>query len=251
MGNIKVIYVNHMGSDKDVVNSARGSFGKFVPNTDELTDLDKSLIRMLARGMDEATYQKFIMDVVSCRDPKQAAELLWSFRKTPTHEAPFGHCFLSVYVEAPIFVRAHAVKHEYLRMSEVSRRYVRGDVEFYDFETLRKVDKNIKQGSSTEEVDHVQAVYHEYYAHMDDSKDLYYSLMRDYDLCPEQARSVLPQSMMTRWKWSGSLDAFANMYNLRSDSHAQEEIRLGLAKPIGEIARKYFPYSWDALTKGV
>jgi thymidylate synthase (FAD) len=49
--------------------------------------------------------------------------------------------------------------------------------------------------------------------------------------------------------WSGSLDAFANMYTLRTDSHAQYETRK-VAEEIGFLATGLFPYSWRALTEG-
>ena len=62
----------------------------------------------------------------------------------------------------------------------------------------------------------------------------------------EQARMVLPQAMMTTWWWSGSLDAFANMYNLRSKEDTQKETR-EVALAIGKIAEEYFPVGWRAL----
>jgi thymidylate synthase (FAD) len=46
------------------------------------------------------------------------------------------------------------------------------------------------------------------------------------DVAPEQARMVLPQSTMTEWWWSGSLDAFADMCNLRRKADTQYETRL-------------------------
>ena len=47
--------------------------------------------------------------------------------------------------------------------------------------------------------------------------------------------------------WSGSLDAFANMYNLRSKPDTQEETRL-IANEIGGIMTTVYPHSWKALT---
>jgi thymidylate synthase (FAD) len=44
-------------------------------------------------------------------------------------------------------------------------------------------------------------------------------------VCPEQARMVLPQSMMTSWYWTGSLVAFARVVNQRTHSTAQVETK--------------------------
>ena len=64
---------------------------------------------------------------------------------------------------------------------------------------------------------------------------------------PEQARSVLPQSTYTEFYWTGSIAAFARVYKLRSDSHAQFEAR-EIAEGIHNALSKVAPYSWLALT---
>ena len=65
-------------------------------------------------------------------------------------------------------------------------------------------------------------------------------------VCPEQARMVLPQSMMTEWYWSGTLYAFARVCNLRCKPDAQQETR-EVADLIDDIAKGLFPVSWKAL----
>ena len=62
--------------------------------------------------------------------------------------SPFGHCFASFHVKAPIFVARQLVKHKFLRWNEVSRRYVDEKPEFYEPETWRGRAKDKKQGSS-------------------------------------------------------------------------------------------------------
>jgi len=79
------------------------------------------------------------------------------------------------------------------------------------------------------------------------SKTLYNSLL-DRGVCPEQARMVLPQSTMTEWYWSGSLDAFADMCNLRCKPDTQAETRV-VAQQIDRKMIEIFPVSWDALTE--
>jgi thymidylate synthase ThyX len=68
-------------------------------------------------------------------------------------------------------------------------------------------------------------------------------------VAPEQARMVLPQSTMTEWWWSGSLDAFADMCKLRLKDDTQYESRL-VAQMIDKEMSHMFPVSWAALVKG-
>lgn len=68
-------------------------------------------------------------------------------------------------------------------------------------------------------------------------------------VCPEQARFILPQGCEVNWVWTGSLYAYANFYNQRSDPHAQKKIQ-ELADQVGKIISPLFPVSWGALTRG-
>jgi thymidylate synthase (FAD) len=73
-----------------------------------------------------------------------------------------------------------------------------------------------------------------------------YRVLLDKGVCPEQARMVLPQSMVTEWYWSGSLDAFADMCNLRCKPDTQYETQV-VAGHIDTEMAKLFPVSWKAL----
>ena len=73
-----------------------------------------------------------------------------------------------------------------------------------------------------------------------------YDYLLSLGVAPEQARMVLPQSMMTSWWWSGSLDAFAKMCKLRLGPDAQAETR-EVAIQIAEYMIDLFPVSWEAL----
>ena len=209
---IEVTYIDHMGTDLSVVNAARVSFGKkstFV-DTDGKTlyDSDDKLINYLAKHK---------------------------------HMSPFGHAFASFHVKAPIFVARQLVKHKFLRWNEISRRYVDNEPEFYQPDEWRGRSADKKQGSDG--VVDVGKIGDISLA----SKTLYNSLL-DRGVAPEQARMVLPQSTMTEWYWSGSLDAFADMCNLRCKSDTQYETRL-VAWHINRHMDRLFPVSWPALTK--
>jgi thymidylate synthase (FAD) len=73
-----------------------------------------------------------------------------------------------------------------------------------------------------------------------------YKEMLSSGVAPEQARMVLPQSTMTEWYWSGSLDAFASMCQLRCAADTQYESQI-VANQISEHMAKLFPVSWQAL----
>ena len=55
--------------------------------------------------------------------------------------------------------------------------------------------------------------------------------------------------LMTEWYWSGSLDAFADMCNLRCKPDTQAETR-EVADQISDKMKELFPVSWEALTDG-
>jgi thymidylate synthase (FAD) len=77
----------------------------------------------------------------------------------------------------------------------------------------------------------------------------YYQTLLNQGVAPEQARMVLPQSMMTEWYWSGSLDAFADMCKLRCADDTQAETR-EVAELIAGQMYELFPVSWESLAEG-
>jgi thymidylate synthase (FAD) len=228
---IKVTYIDHCGSDLTTVNAARVSFGKesdwsysscpdpygmppeIVEEYKKLSDKDTKLIHYLAKHK---------------------------------HMSPFGHAFASFHVKAPIFVARQLVKHKFLRWNEISRRYVDDEPEFYVPEVWRGRSKDKKQGSDGV-VELNEAISGMYRWHTEGQLDLYKEFL-EQGVAPEQARMVLPQSTMTEWYWSGSLDAFADMCRLRCKDDTQYETRL-VAVTISAIMEDIFPVSWDALSR--
>ena len=216
---IRATYINHMGDDLTVVNAARVSFGK-KKEALGYTGVEGGAMRPILHDSD----LKLIRYLAKHR-----------------HMSPFGHCFASFHVKAPIFVARQLVKHKFLRWNEVSRRYVDDDPEFYVPKDWRGRALYKKQGSSgVVDVDYDALPIFEYHA-MECYKDLLY-----LGVCPEQARMVLPQSTMTEWYWSGSLDAFADMCNLRLKDDTQGETRR-IAHQISQVMLDLFPNSWQPL----
>jgi thymidylate synthase (FAD) len=54
--------------------------------------------------------------------------------------------------------------------------------------------------------------------------------------------------MYTEWWWTGSLAGYARVCSLRSDDHAQWEVR-EYAAAIAKLIEPLFPYSWKAIYK--
>jgi thymidylate synthase (FAD) len=213
MTQITATYIDHMGSDLSVVNAARVSFGKTshfegrVGGPDVLSERDTKLINYLA---------------------------------SHKHLSPFGHAFASFHVKAPIFVARQLVKHKFLRWNEISRRYVDEEPEFYVPDVWRGRSADKKQGSNGVSQPPLWLD-----STMNQVLDLYDQMIHD-GVAPEQARMVLPQSTMTEWYWSGSLDAFADMCRLRCKEDTQYESRI-VADQVSTIMQKLYPVSWDAL----
>lgn len=251
--------VQPTGSDLAVVNAARRSFNSRseweYPYKDRvLKPEDKRLIEFLARGMTAKDFDSFKHDAMADMfeaDEAPFIEKLWGWRNTPTHDTPFNHCFISFEVKAPIFVARQLVKHEYLIMSEFSRRYITDEVEFYEPDYWRKAAPNKKQGSLEEPAGWPSEGNGSAYTpeFVNSSNRAVYLRMLDSGVAPEQARMVLPQSTMTEWTWSGTLGAFAKMCQLRLHPDAQYEARI-VAGEVYKHLLIYYPVSAKALVKG-
>jgi len=206
--------IDSMGTDLSVVNAARVSFGK---QKEEVSKGDEKLIGFLAKH---------------------------------GHWSPFAHCSAQFHIKAPVFVARQLVKHQVgLSWNEISRRYVDTDVEFHEVDKWRGRVEDKKQGSDEENtiewVDRNTRTGALQLA-VENIALTNYKRMLDAGVAPEQARMILPQSMMTEWYWSGTLYAFARVCNLRCASDAQYETRI-VANLINIECGKLFPISWTEL----
>lgn len=131
--------------------------------------------------------------------------------------------------------------------SEESRRYISTVPTVYMPDAFRSAAASVKQGSAGmhPENEMFKSIYSEFIKNALAT----YENMISCGVCPEQARFVLPQGCEVNWVWTGSLYAYANFYNQRSNSHAQKEIQ-ELAKLVGDIIAPLYPVSWAALTQG-
>ena len=255
---IKATLIDHCGSDLSTVNAARVSFRKHSYAVDwldyeyenggrsgdliaVLDERDKNLIRYLASGMSAKDIEKWKKQMITANDPDTVMEAYNALKSAEPHMSPFGHAFASFHVKAPIFVARQLVKHKFLRWNEISRRYVDDEPEVYVPDVWRGRSADKKQGSEGEVDASGVAVGRSIWA----AREAYQQLL-DVGVAPEQARMVLPQSTLTEFWWSGSLDAWASMCKLRCAEDTQYESRI-VADQISKIMGDLFPVSWNAL----
>lgn len=262
---MKVTYKGHMGSDLEVVNAARVSFSG---ESTEFTKRDQHLIKFLARGCTTKDWEQLFCDVAvagrdecihtETTDTDKLQELLNHVKRMPSHWVPFANGGqIKMHFKVPLFVARQLQKHTagFNPWSEVSRRYVDSDPEFYAPDVWRGRSADKKQGSSGEITS--SCVYdaggeltHPKFA-ADDVNELAlhtYNSMVAAGVAPEQARMVLPQSMYTEFVWSGNLYAWASLYNTRSWGDSQAETA-NVAQQIKAIVEPLFPVSWRELTQ--
>jgi len=164
------------------------------------------------------------------------------------HWSPFAHPQLTVCVDAPIFVARQLFRHQVgLAVNEVSRRYVSSEPELFTPDGFRQAPaENIKQGSGGPLPAVNQEAAWQIYDLLIHHALEAYDAMLDHGVAPEQARMVLPQAMMTKWYWTGSLFAFYRVVKDRMDAAAQTETR-EVAIGLDRCLKKLFPHSYSAL----
>lgn len=211
LADMRVEYVHHCGSDLTTVNAARVSFAK---ESTELTEKDIKLITFLAREH---------------------------------HTSPFNHAFITFKVRCPIFVARQLVKHEYMPWNEESRRYISANEPptFYEFDFLRPAADDVKQGSADEPIKHNDQALSEIGHAYARAYSSYLFLLNHLGVCPEQARSVLPQGMNVNFWWSGTLGAMCEMLSKRLAPDAQKESRI-VANMMAKQVLAHFPHSASA-----
>lgn len=209
---MQVTLINSMGNDQTVVDAARVSFAKTADNYTEAQN--EKLIQYLARH---------------------------------NHWTPFGHAQATFHIEAPIFVARQLVKHQVgLVWNEVSRRYVDDKPRFFSPSSWRPRSEDKKQGSDKHDIIPDMRQAWKVYESAIHNISKTYGILLEMGVAPEQARMVLPQSMMTEWYWTGSLAAWCRVCRLRISDDAQAETE-SIALDISREMKHLFPVSWAAL----
>lgn len=162
------------------------------------------------------------------------------------HVLPFRHPQITLRLYCPIFVLRQLGKHQVgFSWSEVSRRYITTEPEFYFPEHWRVKAPNVKQGS-LEEPSPWSDSFKKEAEHLAKEALYSYNLMIERGICAEQARIILPQSMYTTTLVTGSLLGWYHLYSQRTDSHTQKETQ-EYAIAIGKVLTEVCPISFNAL----
>ncbi len=177
-----------LGSEATIVNAARVSFGKMKESMDEK---DLVLLDYLIKNR---------------------------------HTSPMEHVVLTFSVHCPLFVRGQWHRHRTWSYNEISRRYTEIDLEFYVPTQIRRQADNNRQASVEWKGADTEPVRKEFDQHNRRSLELYNSLL-EKGVCREQARAVLPQSMMVTFWATVDLNNLIHFLDLRDSDHAQWEIR--------------------------
>jgi len=226
-GKGSVEYVEHMGSDLSVVNSARVSFGV---HKKKLNEDDKKLISYLVKN---------------------------------GHTSTLEHCSITMRLTVPLFVRSQHHRHRTWSYNEISRRYTDVDIQFYEPKEFRTQHDSNRQASNVGDTSDPIVAWNEksfpeggglpVYAsgitreHHKESMRVYQSLL-DAGVCREQARGVLPQNMYTQYYGTVNLNNLLKFIDLRTHEGAQWEIQK-VAEACLEIATELFPITVGAYRK--
>lgn len=196
INNIKVLnhgsveLIAHGGSDLQIVNAARVSYGK-----------ERSFI-----SIDDQNLLKFLV--------KEG------------HESPFEHTRFTWRIKAPIFVARQWFRHRIASYNEISLRYTEAKPEFY----IPQSDINGESGYEFNTRDFIQAQYQmaneNAYLSYKQILKLYIKKGLHPKRARELARTVLPLGTYTEFIFTCNMRALQHFIKLRSDSHAQPEIQV-------------------------
>tara|TARA_R110002126_G_scaffold157967_2_gene305416 strand:- start:645 stop:1358 length:714 start_codon:yes stop_codon:yes gene_type:complete len=212
----KVQYIDHMGTDLTIVNSARVSFGV---EKEELNDKDKKLINYLVKHK---------------------------------HTSTFEHNVVTFKFIVPLFVRSQHMRHRTWSYNEISRRYTDKDLAFYSPKSFRTQHKSNRQSSNQDEINPILypdlsdqdfgiKVNQVLESHNKRCLSLFNQMMTS-GVCREQARMVLPQGTYTEYYGTVNLSNLLKFISLRTHEGAQWEIQK-VALACLEIAADLWPIS--------
>ncbi len=208
--------VDYLGGDARIVQAARVSYGHGAKSVHE----DKGLIHYLLRHR---------------------------------HTSPFEQVILTFHAKLPIFVARQWIRHRTARLNEISGRYSVMKDEFYlpDPGQVRRQSKTNKQGRGGEAVD-AEFAREVIETLRREQESIYrnYEGMIGHDIARELARINLPLSLYTEWYWQIDLHNLFHFINLRSDEHAQYEIRQ-YAEAMAQCVRAVAPLAFEAFEEYV
>ena len=202
--------VDSMGGDDAIVQAARVSYGKGTRKVSQ----DRGLIRYLMRHR---------------------------------HTTPFEMVEFKFHCKMPIFVARQWVRHRTANINEYSLRYSEARDEFYhpDPENIQFQSALNKQGRRGEVPAELKQKVQDYFKEISERSFAIYSELNEAGVARELARSILPVNLYTEWYWKNDLHNLLHFIGLRSDSHAQYEIRV-FSDAMAEAVKAVAPFAWEA-----
>ncbi len=204
--------VDYLGNDSSIVQAARVSYGAGTKKSKE----DQGLINYLMRH---------------------------------GHTTPFEMCEIKLHVKLPIFVMRHWVRHRTANVNEYSARYSILSNEFYipELSKISEQSKTNKQGRSDDLISREkrQEIANILEKFSKSAYEKYEYMLEDLSLTRELARTILPVSVYTEMYWKIDLHNLLHFLKLRTDEHAQYEIRC-YANKILDIVKTWVPFTYDA-----
>jgi len=202
-----VRYIDHLGSDMNVLEAARTSYRGASKGEEK----DKKLIAYLYKNR---------------------------------HTSPFEMANCTFNIKMPIFCMRQFVRHRTFRLNEVSARYTELPNEFYIPDKYRSQDKTDKQSSNeTEELNH-EAIQKLIAENSSECYWMYQELLKK-GVAREMARMVLPVNIYTEIYVNCDLNNLFKFLTLRCDGHAQSEMQ-EIAQAMKTIAQELYPWSFQA-----
>ncbi len=207
-----VMALDYMGNDQAVVANARQSFN----NRDEVrgANSDQGLINYLMRER---------------------------------HTTPFETCEISILVHCPIFVARQWIRHRTMVFNEWSGRYIELPLVFHEPfpEHMAGPPKSAKQGRGEALLpDPVDGMLGWMQDANGQAGSAYQGLI-ELGLAKELARTVLPLSTYTQFSFKVNLHNLLHFLTLRTDPHAQLEIR-AYAEVIAGLVKAWVPETYAA-----
>ena len=197
-----------MGNDEEVENAARISYGEGTRKVSQT----RNLIRYLMRHK---------------------------------HTSPFEMCEVKFHIKLPIFVMRQLVRHRTANLNEYSGRYSVMSDEFYlpegDYLAKQSTTNNQGRGEPLESQGLLQFEFNRIY----DGASMAYQVLLEHELSREVARALLPVANYTECIWKIDLHNFFHFVKLRSDNHAQREIK-DYSDAMYELVKPKFPLCCEA-----
>jgi thymidylate synthase (FAD) len=176
-------------------------------------------------------------------DDPERNEKLVRYLINHAHTSPLEMASITVRIKMPIFVMRQHIRHRTARTNEQSLRYVVHDGDFYTPRFFRNQPANVKQGSGDEPISNNDEIITAWNDHNRKSYTLYLRMVES-GVAREIARGVLGTCFYTTAVWQMDLSNLMKYMTLRSDSHAQMEIR-ELSGIFEEIVKQSFPIVYE------